>query len=39
MLLVVLGHGQRRNDKKKIDILTVRIKLAPRNLTPLIRRK
>jgi hypothetical protein len=43
-LLVVVGSGlvsshvQRRR-KKKLDILAVKIKLAPRNSTPLISRK
>lgn len=43
-LLVVVGHGllsshvQRRN-KKKLDILTVKITLAPRSLMSLISRK
>ena len=44
-LLVSLGHGflssyvQRNNNKKKLDILMAKIKLGPRNLTPLISRK
>ena len=43
-LLVVVGSGlvsshvQRRR-KKKLDILAVKIKLAPRNSTPLMSRK
>ena len=32
-------HAQRRNNKKKLDILMVKIKLAPRNLVPLVNRK
>jgi hypothetical protein len=32
------SHAQRRN-KKNLDILIVKIGLAPRNLTPLISRK
>jgi hypothetical protein len=35
----VLLHVQRRNKKKKLDILRVKIKFAPRNSTPLISRK
>ena len=43
--MVVVGHSllnsraQKRNNKKKLDILTVKIKLAPRNSMPLISRK
>ena len=43
--MVVVGHSltssheQRRNNKKKLDILLVKTKLAPRNVTPLISRK
>ncbi|KRY97607.1 hypothetical protein T11_1606, partial [Trichinella zimbabwensis] len=34
------SHKQSRNkEKKKLDILTAKIKLAPRNSTPLISRK
>ena len=32
-------HAQRRNNKKKLDILMVKIKLAPKNSVPLISRK
>jgi hypothetical protein len=44
-VLVVVGHSllnsraQKRNNKKKLDILTVKIKLAPRNSVPLISMK
>ena len=43
-MLVALVHGflssyVKRRNKKKLDILTAKIKLAPRNLTPLISRK
>lgn len=49
--MVVVGHGllsspvqekkkkEKRNSKKKLDILTAKIKLAPRNLPPLICRQ
>jgi hypothetical protein len=33
------SYAQRRNNRKTLDILTVKIKLVPRNLTPLISRK
>jgi hypothetical protein len=44
-LLVAIGHsllsscGKRRNNKKKLDNHTMKIKLAPRNSTPLISKK
>lgn len=43
--MVVVGHGlltshaQRRKKEKKLDILSAKLKLAPRNLIPLISRK
>lgn len=33
------SHAQRRNNKKKLDILTEKVKLAPRNSKLLISRK
>lgn len=42
---MVVSHGllsscaERTKNKKKLDILTEKIKLAPRNLMPLISRK
>jgi hypothetical protein len=36
---LLISHVQRRNNNKKLDILTVKIKLAPRNSTLLISRK
>lgn len=45
LLLVTVGLGllnsqvQRRSNKKKLDILTVKIKLTARNSVPLIHRK
>jgi hypothetical protein len=45
LLLVVVGHSllnshvQRRKERKELDILIAKIKLAPRNSMPLINRK